>query len=172
MTTELDVTDDNWRDMRDSDVAGALSSVIQGHDSVAAENLIRYFHFAFKSGDLLANCAMRGSKERMLIEYLEYAFDRYVEVKSIKSLDAAFGLKKAIGQRDVPDHSMRNLGIAAFVVLKMRSGSNWDVAVGDAANTFFPDGKGQRACEDAYAKHNNALQCFPNDLLEALSDQI
>lgn len=166
------VTNENWRDMLDSDVAGALSSVIHGHDSVAADNLIRYFHFAFKSGDLFANCATRGSKEWMLIEYLEYAFDRYVEVKSVKSLDAAFGLKKAIGQRDAIDLSMRNMGIAAFVVLRMRDNSNWLDAIGDAANAFFPDGKGQSACEDAYAEFKDALQSFPSGTLKALSAQI
>jgi len=166
------VTDENWRDMHDRDLAGAFASVAHGHDSVAADSLIRYFHFAFKSGELFSDCAALGSQERKLIEYLEYAFDRYVEVKSVKSLDAAFGLKKAVGQRDATDHTMRNIGIAAFVVLRMRDDRKWQDAIGDAANAFFPDGTGQSACEDAYAEFKDSLQCFPSETLNLLSGQI
>jgi len=60
---------------------------------------------------------------------------------------------------------------AAIVVLKMRSGAKWEDAIGDAANSLFDDGVGDKAVQAAYAKHHEALNLLPTNTLAAIIPQ-
>jgi hypothetical protein len=154
-------------------LAMELASIESGHDPVAADSLIRFFHSEMQSGNLFANGI--GPKEKTFLRFIEIAFKRYVdpEKKSMKSLDTAFGLTRPKGRSaDGDDLPLRNIGIAAYIVLRMRNDVLWLDAIGDAANTFFPDGSGQSACEAAYAEFKDVLRTFPTKHLEILSDQI
>lgn len=167
------ITAENWRNLAE-DVDGAVADVANGYDPVAAGNLIRFFHFALRDGALFDHCTNLTEAERGMLDFVAMAFGRYVEGNGKKSLDHAFGVKR--GQGNISTGlGDRNITIAAMVVLEMRRKTTWLDAIGNAANRFFPDGKGQRACEDAYAEHKNILQTLSTDELKAIlgmSDQI
>lgn len=131
------VTAANYRDIKVGTVRGALAFFSHDHDPIAADNLIRYFHHALQEGDLFSNRRRLGKTARTFLEFIEQAFARYIEGKSI---DAAFGLVKTKGQRDIPDHSLRNLGIASKVELLVRA----EMKKRNITERYSKDGKNGR----------------------------
>lgn len=165
-TEAFKVSANNYRTITDGDVSGAFASIAYDHDSVATDNLIRYFHFAMEDGALFESYTKFSQKERTFLDFIKRAFGRYMEGKS---LNAAFGLTPGRGESHRDDNTLRNMGIAAFVILRMRNGTKWQDAIGDAANKFFPDGEGTRACESAHAEYKELFISFTNDSLQTLA---
>lgn len=170
------VTDENWWDMSDDDIAGAFASLSDGHDPIASANLIRYFQFALQSGDLFGTCAKLGAKERVFLDFIEHAFGRYSDGKS---LDAAFGLIRTKGQRNIPDHRMRNLGIAAKVVLGVRTEmENRNIYASDVKlepiyrEAALGSGIGWKSVEKIYRDEGEELHLFPNSVLGLLAEHL
>lgn len=134
---DFKVTAENYREITDGDVDGAFTIITQTHDAVAVDNLIRFFTFTLLNGDIFGNYksptrrkvggkervslgkkVLIGKKEEVFLNFISFAFTRYVEGRS---LDAAFGLTRVPGQRDLPDHSDRDIGVAAKVELLVRA---------------------------------------------------
>lgn len=150
-----------WSDVTKADLEDALASIKHGHDPEAARNLIEYFYERLRDG-----CRF---DERVLYEYLEYAFGRIVNEN--KSAAVAFGLKSARGEYLRPDTTERDAIAVAYMVLLMRSGRTWEEAKGDAANLLFPDGTGDKAVESAYRQSKEYFQTLPDQtLLDMLPD--
>ncbi|HMV21143.1 MAG TPA: hypothetical protein PKL28_11205 [Rhodocyclaceae bacterium] len=147
-----------WCDVKDADLNGALAAVKYGHDPVAAMNLIEYFHERFK-GDFPYN-------ERILIEFIGHAFSKIIEDRW--GADHAFGLKLTRGKYEREDNYERNVIAAAYVILLMRKKWTYLDARGEAANLLFPDGKGEKAVEAAYAMYSCHFKSLPSGLLEAM----
>lgn len=102
-----------------------------------------------------------------LIEnWVIHAFGKIIDDK--ESADVAFGLTTGKGKRARPDTHDRDILIAAHVILDMRDNKKWDCAIGDAANLFFPDGKGDKAAEAAYSKYKDILGMLPDETLRGL----
>ena len=151
-TEAFKVTAQNYRTITDGDIAGAFTIIAHDHDSVAAANLIKYFHFAMEDGAIFESHTKFSQKELTFLDFIKRAFGRYMEGKS---LDAAFGLTRGRGERNVDDTTLRDLKITAFVILKMRKKTTWARSIAQAASEFKT---GNRACEDAYATYKVALQ--------------
>lgn len=147
-----------WDDISDSDLRGALAAVKYGHDPVAARNLIEYFH------ERMRDC--RPLNDLILREYIEHAFARIIEDE--KSADVAFGLRLARGEFPRPNTMIRDVQAAAYITILMRKGWTWLEAVGEAANLLFPDGKGDKAVQQAYAEHRDYLGNLRNEYLIGL----
>lgn len=147
-----------WDDVSDADLRGALAGVKYGYDPTAARNLIEYFHERMRDH--------RPLNERILREYIEYAFARIV--RDGKSTDVAFGLKLVRGKYRRKDTTERDVRAASYITLAMRKNVKWQVAVGDAANLLFPDGKGGKAVEKAYESYRDIFRNLPDKYLKAM----
>jgi hypothetical protein len=144
-----------WSDVKEADLNGALAEVKYGHDPVAARSLIEYFHERFREG-LPYN-------ERVLFEFLSHAFEKIIE--NGWTADHAFGLELKRGHFERPDTTERDIIAAAHVILLMRQNRTWQDAKGETANLLFPDGRGDKAVEAAYAFYKDALSHYPDELL-------
>lgn len=144
-----------WNDVKDADLEGALAAVMHGYDPIAARSLIEYFHERL--------CDGLPYNERVLIEFIGHSFGKIVE--DDWCADHAFGLKPKRGHHKRPDTSIRNLVAAANMILLMRGNQTWQNAKGEVANRLFPDGRGDKAVEQAYSFYKDALSHYPNDLL-------
>lgn len=135
--------------------------MIQLRDTVAAKNLIEYFHERLDTRQPL--------NERVLFEYLRFAFVNIVE-KSWPG-DTALGLKIEKGHYPRPQSLFRDLAAPGYIVLLMRKGWLWLDAIGEVANILFPDGTGDKAVTAACAKYKETLQELPdNELVELLPE--
>lgn len=161
----MEVNEDNFLDFTLADVEDAVAVVKHDFDAEAALNLIRYFHYRFRDGGLFDSVQLRPI-ERAFIEYVEYAFARIVEQG--KSPQVAFGLNLGRGEYPRPDTTIRDVEICAYMILLMRNNWKWQDAKGEAANIFFPDGKGDKAVEKAYAEYKNELCQMKDDTLKDL----
>ena len=141
---------------------GALNSVIYGHDPVAAENLVEYFYERIGSGEPY--------NERILQAYLLHAFGKIVRDKW--TADHAFGFKLKRGKHERDDTTERDFAAAAYVVLKMRNNTKWEVAIGDAANLLFPDGTGDKAVKNAHSFYKDALCVLPDIALSKICESL
>lgn len=147
-----------WSGVTRQDLEGALAVVMHGHDPVAAQSLIEYFHDQ--------NLDPAGPDSDILLAFVRHAFRRIVEDK--KSADVAFGLSQGRGEYERPFNADRDVIAAAYVVLLMREGWTWLDAKGEAANLLFPDGRGGKAVEHAYENYKHALHGVPDQLLREM----
>lgn len=136
-----------WDDVTDDDLENTLVDVKYGHDPIAARNLIEYFYERMSDG--------RSYNQHVLNEFISFAFTRIVEKKF--TADQAFGLKLQRGGYVRQDTSERDITCVAYVILLMRHGWTWLDAVGEAANQFFTDDKGDSAVKTAYTIYKNEL---------------
>lgn len=157
---------EDYQQITVDDIRAALAAVEFGHDQMAAGNLIRYFSEAMQRDELFQGYVKTGSREQLFLKFISMAFERYCLGDSV---EAAFGLTRKRGDRGREDTTERNVKIAAAVILGMRGKKTWADAIGDAANQFFPDGAGQRACEDAYAEYRDLLSAMPDTALGSLA---
>jgi hypothetical protein len=150
--------DKNSERISDHDLKGALTAVKYGYDPVAALNLIEYFHKKISEDGAYHT--------PFLLEYIHHAFGKIVEEGW--SADHAFGLKLKRGNYPRTDHTERNVQVAAYVILLRRR--KWTLldAKGEAANLFFPDGKGEKAVESAYAFYRESLEILPDETLTTI----
>ncbi len=157
-----------WHDVVNSELNGALAAVKYGHDPVAAKNLIEYFLERFRDGSHY--------NEHILLEFLDHAFGKIIEEGW--SADHAFGLKLKRGHHERPDTTERDVIATAYMILLMRKNKNknknknwtWLEVKGEAANLLsqaglLPDGKGEKAVEEAYAFYANVFACLPDQAL-------
>lgn len=144
-----------WDDVTDDDLENALVGVKYGHDPIAARNLIEYFYERMSDG--------RGYNQRVLNEFISLAFTRIVE--GDWTADQAFGLTLGRGRYERKDTSERDIACVAYVILLMRHGWTWLDAVGEAANQFFPDGRGEKAIQAAYTIYKSELGEYPDTSL-------
>lgn len=144
-----------WRDISEADLNGALAFVLHGHDPDAARNLIEYFHECIHEREPY--------NEGILLELLDHAFGKIV--REGWSADHAFGLKLKRGKRQRPDTTERDVIAAAYMILLIRNGWTWLDAKGQAANLLFPDGRGEKAVEAAYALCKEEFEPMSDELL-------
>jgi len=147
-----------WQDVSESDLKGALSSVVYGHDPVATRNLIEYFYERIHNGTPYNECVLR--------EYLDHAFGKIIE--DGWTADHAFGFKLKRGHHERQDTTERDVVATAYMILLMRRNWTWLDAKGAAANLLFPDGEGEKAVEAAYALYKEALQLLPDNVLNKM----
>ena len=139
----------NWESDADADLKAALAAVRFGHDPVAAKNLMRHFRDSIAKG--------RAYNRRVLEEYLLLVFGKILD--SGASADQALGLRLEKGKYPRPDTYDRDLMAAAYMTLLLRNNWTWLDARGEACNLLFPEGKGEKAAEDAYARYKESLAC-------------
>lgn len=162
------VTAENWRDQA-GDVEATVAAVIHaGVDPIAAENLIRYFHFALEDGQLFCNCSGLGEVERSFIDYVGHAFGRYVAGRPI---GAAFGLDRGRGDRERADLTDRNTAIAAAVEqlvrrdLTVRQSVNRESVCREVASRF---NIGWKSVEKIYVEYRHAMSLLADAEIAAL----
>lgn len=148
----------NSGNISESELNGLLAAVKFSNDPVAARNLVEYFYARIH--------AVEAYNERILLEYIEHAFGRIVNEGV--SADHALGFKQSRGKHKREDTTERNVVAAAIVILHMRNGMTWLDARGDAANELFPDGKGERAVDEAYKQYKVVLSYMSSDALKEL----
>lgn len=161
------VTSENFREIDAADLNGALASTKHDFDPQAADNLLRYFAYALRDGDLSHH------KLVIFLDFIGKALGRYVDGKP---LEVAFGLKRGRGQRKSDDPlgtEERNMQIAAFITLRLRRNPHLTVidVEGDAVNHYFPEGDGERggrACRAAYEKYKSVTNLTDDKTLESL----
>jgi hypothetical protein len=158
----MQVNEENFRDFTSEDVVNAVGIVKHCFDADAPRNLIHYFHFMLRDGELFGNVQL-SPIERAFVNYVGYAFARIAEEG--KSTQVAFGLQLGRGEYPREDTTDRDLTAAAHVTLLMRNNWTWVDAKGEAANLLFPDGKGEKAVEEAYRKYKETLWILPNKTL-------
>ncbi len=168
-----EVTEENYLELTQAEIAGAIASVKYGFDCMAAKNLISYFHLMFKNGQLFEHGELKQS-ERLFLQYMSYVLSRIVadhpeSPDKWKSADYAFGLRRGPGERNRKDNFERDVSIAAYMVLLRRNGWSWIDAKGEVANNLFEDGQGEKAVEAAYATYRDAFSALSDsDLAGAL----
>ncbi|MGE0483497.1 MAG: hypothetical protein AB7Q81_05130 [Gammaproteobacteria bacterium] len=145
--------------INDEAVQDALLSVLHGFDPEASWELIRYFHDRLKFNDSFDHDA--------LFTFIAHVFDRLVEKG--QPAEAAFGLKKARGERAREDLTERNLAIAAAVILSMRRGNTWEASIDSSAQQFFGADKGVAATRAAYVEYKESLEQCSDRFLESLT---
>lgn len=150
-----------YSNVTDAELNGALAAVIHGHDEVAARSLVEYFHERIHQGEAF--------NERVLLEYLDHAFGRIV---AGKSADVAFGFKRGQGEREREDTTHRDVVAAAYFLLQRRSGQSWEGSIQDAAEKFWPTGKGGSAAKTAVATYVVALQLLPDQVLREMVEGV
>ena len=144
-----------WHDVVNSELNGALAAVKYGHDPVAAKNLIEYFLERFRDGSHY--------NEHILLEFLDHAFGKIIEEGW--SADHAFGLKLKRGHYERDCTLERDVMSAAYMILLMRKNWTWLEAKGEAANLLFPESKGEKAVEAAYANYKSEFARLPDKVL-------
>lgn len=147
-----------WRNVSDSTLEDALAAIMYDFDSLAARNLIEYFYDRLSEGE--------GVNEKVLHKFLVHAFGKIVNDDA--SADVALGLKLARGKYPRRHTIERDVMAAAFMVLLIRQGRTWQFAKGEAANSLFPDGKGEKAIEAAYVKYREVFETLPDAILSEL----
>lgn len=158
----MKVDEINFRNIEAKDVVGAVSSVKldptkYGIDRDAAENLIHYFHFMLAGEHLFQNVQL-SPIEHAFVDYVGHAFKRITE--DGESTQVAFGLQAARGKYKRGDATERDLIAVIHVIMLMRMAWKWQDAIGEAANHWFPDGKGEKAIEAAYSKFKNGDESY------------
>lgn len=143
-----------WRDVSDGDLLAALSEVKFGHNPEAARNLIEYFHERFRDSD--------GYNEKILLELVYHAFEKII--KDGWTADQAFGLKLRRGHYEREDTTIRDVGLAAYVIKRTREGAIWTTAIGGAAN-LISDSGGEKIVEAAYRKYRATLEIMNDEWL-------
>jgi len=163
-----DVNKDNYLDFTAKDVTRAEKSVRVDFDEVAAQNLIRYFHYRLKNGCLFDDVRLK-PKERAFIDYVEHAFARMVEQK--KSPEVAFGLAPGKGEHRRESTVERDVQLAAYAILHMRSqgaNPNKEKAFDAAAVKFYAAHGGKPVAKAAYRKYERELKSMTDKSLEEL----
>lgn len=148
-----------WFDVTDAEINGALAAVIHGHDAEAALKLVGYFYERIQNNEPF--------NERVLLEYLDHAFGLIVKGKSA---DVAFGFTRGKGDRDQEDTMIRDMVVAAHFILQRRQGKSYEGAIQDAAELFWPEGKGHRAVAVAVSNYQTVLRFKPDQELRELVD--
>lgn len=147
-----------WQDVTRDDLDAALASIKRGHDQEAAQNIIEYFHERMSTGI--------SYDQQFLHELMAFVFAGIAEGKTA---DQAFGLKLQRGKYEREDTTERDVTAAACVVFMRRKGVRYLDAKGDTANLLFPDGKGEKAVEEAFREYRCELECCTSGtLLELL----
>ncbi len=159
----MQVNEDNFRDFSSEDVVNAVAIVKQCFDTDAPRNLIHYFHFMLRDGELFQKVQL-SPIERAFVDYVGYAFARIAE--DGKSTQVAFGLQPGKGEHPRVDTSDRDFNAAVYMVLHIRNGEKWESAKRDAAALFF-DGGGHKAVEAAYAKLKGTLILLDDETLKS-----
>lgn len=162
ITFRADVNEDNYLDFTVKDVTCAVASVKFDFDEVAAQNMVRYFHYRLKNGCLFDGVRLK-PKERAFVDYVEHAFARMVEQK--KSPEVAFGFVPGRGEHKRENTTERDVIAAAYMVLLMKNSWRRVDAIGIVANFLFPDGNGESAVKEAYAKYRGYFVTLPEKTL-------
>ena len=153
----------NPSEYTNADLQSALAVVKSDFDPIAARNLIEYFYACLENGHSFDN--------RILHEYVHHVFG--LIVKGQKA-EVALGLKRPRGRPKTID-PMRDFKLAASVFLHIRKAPDgiedkWQYAIGETANRFFPDGTGDTAVRDAYARFKSVLGAFSDEELTEIVD--
>lgn len=176
----MEVNEENLESFTISDVNDAVGSIKHGFDAIAANNLIRYFHYRFCDGTLFEGVKLR-SEEKAFLEYVSHAFSLIVTGKpeeeeqtdatTGKSADVAFGLTLGRGKYQREDATERDMKLAACVILLMREeGKTWEFSIDEAATRFYAKG-GSRVAEEAYQQFGWALKHISTKDLRAIVEK-
>jgi hypothetical protein len=167
MMGEIEITQNNLYDFLPDEVRTFVDNQRSEFNPTAAKNLIRYFHYRFQDGNFFDNKKLH-PEERAFLNYIDHALSLIVKNKSA---DVAFGLTLGRGKYQREDTLGRDMQLAAYVVLLMREGENWESAIVKSAERFYAKG-GDRVAEEAYGKFGNAFKPLSdNDLKAILSDE-
>jgi hypothetical protein len=156
-----------------------LNSLIYYYDPEASRNLIRYFRYAFENGELLSTCARLHDVDRAFLDFVNHALTRFVDAddrgKPI-SLDAAFGIARARGDRNREDNELRNLAIAAAVELvARRDRDEHGLAKSEVVCKVISDkttGLGWKSVEAIYADWCEQVTSMDTKSLTALAETL
>ena len=142
---------EDWRDVTEKELNLELEYLLQ-NDLKAGKFLIDYYHKRF------TDIGLEGCPEGsigVLCKFMQHVFEKMIVDKW--KPEQAFGLKRRKGKYPRPDLTDRDYLIAANVILLMRKGQDWSDAIGDTANLFIDDSKGDRAVMKAYSKHKDLI---------------
>jgi len=136
-----------WRSISDEEIEVEITAAQNSYDPETSQKIIEYFYERIRDGAHFNRPALQN--------FVFQAFKKIVEES--KNPDQAFGISPGRGNYDRKIPGERNIEIAAYVRLLMKHGWTWNAAIGEAANSFFPDGKGDKAVQEACAIFKEVL---------------
>jgi hypothetical protein len=161
-----------WDNATESDVSGALAAMESGGNKAAALALAQFFYERLDGGD----GELDGERE-IAVKAFSPLMHKYMHLVLRRIVVDGWTPGQAMGFTARPGRPKtgkedRDIKIAAFVCLTRMKGKSKEMAVGDAANKYFPDGNGDRATEKACAKYEDAFNLFPVEALESITEAL
>jgi hypothetical protein len=136
-----------WRAISDEEIEVEITAAKISYDPETSRKIIEYFYERIRDGAHFNRLALQN--------FVFEAFRRIVEES--KNPDQAFGISPGRGNYDRKIAGERDIEIAAYVRLLVRHGWTSNAAIGEAANSFFPDGEGDKAVQGACAIFKEVL---------------
>lgn len=145
-----------WDDVTNNGLYNHITSLHFNHDAALTRRVIEALYERMRDDIPIPY--------EVLCHFLQPAFKKIIRDK--KSADEAFGLKVSKGQHARRDTFNRDMAIAAFVILEVRSGkNNVEGAHMDAAEMYHVS---EPTVARAY-KRFEGLRHVPGDLLKELA---
>lgn len=159
--SEIEMKDDGRSDPTDAELWANLATIQHGFDPEVTRRMVEYFFQRLDEGI--------DFNERILHQWLHHAFGL---IRKGHSAKAAFGFTRQ-RKRPAALNTERDMAMAASVILCMKNApqeitDRWEYAVGETANRFFEDGKGDKAVKAAHSKYRDAFSIFSDNELRQI----